>query len=57
MTGIATGSAARYAGTRVQRVEDARLLTGHGTYVDDVVVAARVYAAAMAQGVGRTIEW
>ena len=28
--------AARYAGTRVARVEDARLLTGHGTFVDDV---------------------
>ncbi|BBX98538.1 xanthine dehydrogenase family protein molybdopterin-binding subunit [Mycobacterium lacus] len=26
----------RYAGTRVQRVEDARLLTGHGSFVDDV---------------------
>jgi aerobic carbon-monoxide dehydrogenase large subunit len=28
--------AARYTGTRVPRVEDARLLTGHGTFVDDV---------------------
>ena len=28
--------AARYAGTRMQRVEDARLLTGHGTFVDDI---------------------
>ncbi|MBV8966729.1 MAG: xanthine dehydrogenase family protein, partial [Mycobacteriaceae bacterium] len=28
--------AARYAGARVPRVEDARLLTGHGTFVDDV---------------------
>ena len=28
--------ATRYAGTRVQRVEDSRLLTGHGTFVDDV---------------------
>ena len=27
---------ARYAGTRVPRVEDTRLLTGHGTFVDDV---------------------
>lgn len=26
----------RYAGTRVPRVEDTRLLTGHGTFVDDV---------------------
>jgi len=28
--------ATRYAGTRVPRVEDSRLLTGHGTFVDDV---------------------
>ena len=28
--------ATRYAGTRVPRVEDARLLTGHGTFVDDI---------------------
>src|ERR1700751_1337566 len=27
---------ARYTGTRVLRVEDARLLTGRGTFVDDV---------------------
>lgn len=33
MTEIAAG---RYAGTRVHRVEDARLLTGHGTFVADV---------------------
>src|SRR4051794_11736231 len=32
-----TGRAAAYAGTRTPRVEDARLLTGTGTYVDDVV--------------------
>jgi aerobic carbon-monoxide dehydrogenase large subunit len=28
--------APRYAGTRVQRVEDTRLLTGRGTFVDDI---------------------
>ncbi|HEX3548435.1 MAG TPA: xanthine dehydrogenase family protein molybdopterin-binding subunit [Mycobacterium sp.] len=28
--------ATRYAGTRVPRVEDTRLLTGHGTFVDDI---------------------
>ena len=28
--------ASRYAGTRVQRVEDTRLLTGRGTFVDDI---------------------
>ena len=31
-----TEGSARYAGARVARIEDARLLTGHGTYVDDV---------------------
>ncbi|MEU5880525.1 xanthine dehydrogenase family protein molybdopterin-binding subunit [Spirillospora sp. NPDC047279] len=36
MDGLRT-AAARYAGTRVARVEDPRLLTGHGTFVDDVV--------------------
>jgi carbon-monoxide dehydrogenase large subunit len=30
-------AAARYAGTRVNRVEDPRLLTGRGTFVDDIV--------------------
>src|ERR1700756_5902763 len=29
-------AAARYTGARVPRVEDARLLTGRGTFVDDV---------------------
>ena len=32
----ATVGAARYAGSRVNRVEDARLVTGEGTFVDDV---------------------
>ncbi len=34
----------RYAGARVQRVEDARLLTGHGTFVDDVVLPGMLHA-------------
>ena len=33
---MSDAAAARYAGTRVQRVEDARLLTGTGTFVDDI---------------------
>jgi carbon-monoxide dehydrogenase large subunit len=37
-------SAARFAGTRVARVEDARLLTGRGTYVDDVVLPGMLHA-------------
>ncbi|WP_167097432.1 xanthine dehydrogenase family protein molybdopterin-binding subunit [Mycobacterium sp. DL592] len=35
---------ARYAGTRVSRVEDSRLLTGHGTYVDDVMRPGMLHA-------------
>jgi carbon-monoxide dehydrogenase large subunit len=36
--------AARYVGARVQRVEDARLLTGHGTYVDDIALPGMLHA-------------
>ena len=45
MSDTATPMAAgRYAGTRVHRVEDARLLTGHGTFVDDVVRPGMLHA-------------
>jgi carbon-monoxide dehydrogenase large subunit len=37
-------AAARYAGTRVHRVEDPRLLTGQGTFVDDVVRPRMLHA-------------
>jgi aerobic carbon-monoxide dehydrogenase large subunit len=37
-------AASRYVGTRVQRVEDERLLTGHGTFVDDVVRPGMLHA-------------
>jgi aerobic carbon-monoxide dehydrogenase large subunit len=36
--------AARYVGTRVHRVEDARLLTGHGTFVDDITRPGMLHA-------------
>jgi len=36
--------AGRYAGARVPRVEDSRLLTGHGTYVDDVTRPGMLHA-------------
>lgn len=36
--------ATRYAGTRVARVEDNRLLTGHGTFVDDVIRPGMLHA-------------
>ena len=36
--------ATRYAGSRVRRVEDARLLTGRGTFVDDVTRPGMLHA-------------
>ncbi|MDT5283482.1 MAG: aerobic carbon-monoxide dehydrogenase large subunit [Mycobacterium sp.] len=36
--------ATRYAGTRVARVEDNRLLTGRGTFVDDVTRPGMLHA-------------
>ena len=36
--------AQRYVGHRVARVEDPRLLTGHGKYVDDVTVPGMLHA-------------
>jgi len=37
-------SGARYAGARVKRIEDPRLLTGHSRYVDDVVLPRMLHA-------------
>jgi carbon-monoxide dehydrogenase large subunit len=48
----ATG-ATRYAGARVHRVEDARLLTGHGTFVDDVVRPRMLHACFVRSPVAR----
>jgi aerobic carbon-monoxide dehydrogenase large subunit len=42
MSGSASG--ARYAGVRVHRVEDDRLLTGRGTFVDDVSLPGMLHA-------------
>ena len=36
MSDTAQSVTTRYAGARVPRVEDSRLLTGHGTFVDDI---------------------
>ena len=44
MTATAPQGAARYAGTRINRVEDARLLTGHGTFADDVSLPGMLHA-------------
>ena len=40
-----TSGAGRYAGTRINRVEDARLLTGGGTFVDDIPLPGMLHAA------------
>jgi carbon-monoxide dehydrogenase large subunit len=42
---VSTGAAAgRYTGARVKRVEDARLLTGRGTFVDDITRPGMLHA-------------
>ncbi len=45
MTETSVVTAGRYAGARVKRVEDARLLTGHGTFVDDISLPGMLHAA------------
>ncbi|MGZ4692877.1 MAG: xanthine dehydrogenase family protein molybdopterin-binding subunit [Acidimicrobiales bacterium] len=45
--------AARYAGTRVHRVEDARLLTGAGTFVDDISRPGMLHACFVRSHVAR----
>ena len=45
MTDVDSGTAARFVGARVPRREDARLVTGRGTDVDDVVVPGALHAA------------
>jgi aerobic carbon-monoxide dehydrogenase large subunit len=37
-------SAARYVGTRVKRIEDLRLLTGHASFVDDITLPGMLHA-------------
>lgn len=43
----------RYVGQRVARREDARLVTGHGTYVDDVAVRDALHVAFVRSNVAR----
>ena len=45
--------AARFVGQSVTRKEDRRLLTGHGRYVDDVVVPRMLHAAFLRSEVAR----
>ncbi len=47
------GGGARFVGQRVVRKEDARFLTGHGQYVDDVVVPGALHAAFVRSDVAR----
>lgn len=53
-------AAGRFVGARVNRVEDPRLLTGHGVYIDDVRLPGMVHAAfvrsPMAHGRIRSID-
>jgi carbon-monoxide dehydrogenase large subunit len=51
-TNLSAG-AARYAGSRVQRVEDPRLLTGRGTFVDDVVRPGMLHACFVRSPIAR----
>jgi aerobic carbon-monoxide dehydrogenase large subunit len=44
VTEAMTVGATRYAGARIPRVEDARLLTGSGTYVDDIHLPGLLHA-------------
>jgi carbon-monoxide dehydrogenase large subunit len=44
MTEPLVAGATRYAGSRVHRVEDARLLSGRGTFVDDISPAGTLHA-------------
>jgi aerobic carbon-monoxide dehydrogenase large subunit len=39
------GAAGRFVGERIKRREDPRLLTGHGQYVDDIVLPGMLHAA------------
>ena len=46
-------TAARYVGARVQRLEDPRMLTGRGHYIDDHVVPGMLHAAFVRSPVAR----
>jgi len=46
-------AAGRYVGARVQRLEDPRLLTGRGRYIDDLAVPGMLHAAFVRSPVAR----
>jgi len=47
------GTAARYVGQRVLRKEDLRLLTGRGSFIDDIAVPGMLYAAFVRSEIAR----
>ncbi|HTX29296.1 MAG TPA: xanthine dehydrogenase family protein molybdopterin-binding subunit [Streptosporangiaceae bacterium] len=47
------GTAGRYVGARVHRLEDPRLLTGRGSYIDDQAVPGMLHAAFVRSPVAR----
>jgi aerobic carbon-monoxide dehydrogenase large subunit len=53
MSDTAVTQGMRFVGQRVQRKEDRRLLTGKGTYIDDVAVAGMMHAAFVRSTVAR----
>ena len=53
MTERAADGGARYAGARVHRVEDDRLLTGRGTFVDDVSLPGMLHACFVRSPIAR----
>jgi carbon-monoxide dehydrogenase large subunit len=50
-----SATATRYVGARVPRVEDTRLLTGHGSYVDDIVLPRMLHARFVRSTVARAL--
>jgi carbon-monoxide dehydrogenase large subunit len=42
---MTTAAAARYVGQSVKRLEDPRLITGHGRYVDDIMLPGMLHVA------------
>ena len=46
-------TAARWVGERIPRVEDQRMITGHGRYVDDLAKPGMVHAAFVRSTVAR----
>src|SRR6516162_8027678 len=53
MTATDAGAGARFVGQRVARREDARLVTGHGRYVDDEIVPGLLHVAFVRSHVAR----